>query len=206
MQTCDSGFTAGHISWRKLLLCTKRHSQRDACCCTVCNSVKHNTTQVYITEKINFDSLTVGHCTAVKMNCLPLPIAIYVKYRGLPVLRCVPHGSSQGPLQEQAVLPPVVTSSSTRSAWPCLSLPQSSCSLILFPGTTIHMNCCRFIHDPGSVLGRSKLRQTCGQEKNKTATGKGRGSVRGVEGGGSRREGREGKKAASVLFLHFTYL
>ena len=90
-------------------------------------------------------------------------IAIYVKYRG-------PHGSSQGPLQKQAVLSNVVTSSSTHSARPCLTLPPSSCSLILFPGTTVHMNCCRSIHDPGSVLGRSKLRQTCGQEKNKTAT------------------------------------
>ena len=135
------------------------------------------------------------------MNCLCLPIAIYVKYRGLLVLKCVPHDSSQGPLQEQAMLPNVVTSSSTQSAWSCLSLPQSSCSLILFPGTTIHMNCCRFIHDPGSVLGRSKLRQTCGQEKNKTATGKGRGSVGGVEGAEERAE-----RAKKQLWFYFYIL
>ena len=142
----------------------------------------------------------MGHCTAVKMSCLPLPIAIYVKYRGLPVLRCVPCGSSQGPLQEQAVLPNVVTSSSTHSAWPCLSLPPSSCSLILFPGTTIHMNCCCFICDPGSVLGRSKLRQTCGQEKNKTATGKERGGAR--SGG---REGAEGRAEGAKKQLWFYF-
>lgn len=137
------------------------------------------------------------------MNCLPLPIAICVKYRGLPALRYVPHGSSQGPLQGQAVLPNVVTSSSTHSAWPCLSLPQSSCSLILFPGTTIHINCCHFIHDPDSVLGRSKLRQTCGQEKNKTASGKEGGAVREVEGGGKQRGGQKGQKRSFDFIFTF---
>ena len=63
-------------------LCTKTHSQRDVSCCIVCSGMKQKTTQVYITEKINFDIVlqwdTVqqleGNGNPLQYSCLENPM------------------------------------------------------------------------------------------------------------------------------------